>query len=204
MIVTAQGFDTLLSVLDVRGIREWNLHSMLRKIEPLFKEIVRRNSLDAKVKKQSEESLSSTVDSPYSDALEASTSFLIELSGESGALKRYQDFENWMWRECISSMLCAAKFGTKRCVELLRGCIRCHEIFAFEEEKCPSCHGNSGTSANDSHFPNHWVKHEEKPSIASASNINLCGSVSSPVRVRLLKIQLSAVEASQIKLFSHS
>lgn len=198
-----QGFDALLAVLDVRGIREWNLHSMLRKIEPLFKEIVRRNSLDAKMKKQSEESLSSTLDLRYSDASEASTSLLIELPDETnGALKRYQDLENWMWRECISSsILCAAKFGTKRCVELLRGCIQCHEVFAFEEDKCPSCHGNGGTSVKDFHFPS-WVKHEEKHSIVSASDINLCGSVSSPVRVRLLKIQLSAVEASQI-IYSH-
>ncbi|OWM78674.1 hypothetical protein CDL15_Pgr002845 [Punica granatum] len=192
LIDSEEGFDALLAVLDVRGIREANLYSMLRKIEPLFKEIVRRNFLDTKVKKQSEESPSSTVESLHSDASEASTSFLIELPGErNGALKRYQEFENWMWRECLSSsVLCAAKFGNKRCVELLRGCVRCHEVFAFEEENCPSCHKNGGTSTRDAHFLNHRVKREEKLSTIPASDFNSCGPVSSPVRIRSLEASI--------------
>ena len=40
-----QGFDALLSSLDVRGIRESHLHVMLEKIEMSFKEAVRRNKL---------------------------------------------------------------------------------------------------------------------------------------------------------------
>ncbi|KAK1276363.1 hypothetical protein QJS04_geneDACA022461 [Acorus gramineus] len=43
LIDSAEAFDNLLAALDTRGIRESHLHSMLQKIETLFKESVRKN-----------------------------------------------------------------------------------------------------------------------------------------------------------------
>ena len=73
--------------------------------------------------------------------LETSTSFVVELgsneSEKSDALKRYHDFEKWMWKEWFNSLvLCAMKYGKKSCAQLLGTCDYCHDIFSFEDNHC--------------------------------------------------------------------
>ncbi|KAF6155894.1 hypothetical protein GIB67_039225 [Kingdonia uniflora] len=216
LIDSEEAFDALLASLDTRGIREAQLHSMLQRIELSFREFVRRNSANvvnpsaAIVKAEASERGSgpdstAEVESPSSscnhshDTLDDSSSFKIEL-GRTGAdkmnsLKRYEDFQKWMWKECYNpSMLCAMKFGKKRCTELLLTCDFCHSSYFFEDNHCSLCHRTFGASYNLS-FSDHvnqcmgnldadpdWAFH------ASDSSL--------PLRVRLFKAQLALIEVS--------
>lgn len=205
-----QAFDALLASLDLRGVRESHLHSMLLKIEMSFKENVRSKKLHAQKEKRSQEAakgdamematgsnLNICIDSPCSivcnsdsDMSETSTSFVIDLgrneAEKDDALKRYQDFEKWMWQECVSSsILCAMQYGEKRCKQLLGTCEFCHDVFFFEDNHCQYCH-RSFVTDNDSSFPEHVIQCKGKPK----------DSVSSPLRIRLLKALLAVVEVS--------
>ncbi|KAA8526340.1 hypothetical protein F0562_008457 [Nyssa sinensis] len=137
LIDSEEGFDALLASLDVRGVRESHLHSMLRRIELSFKETARRNLLIGLGRNNTE---------------------------KSDALRRYQDFEKWMWEECFnSSILCAIKtFGTSF------GC----STFSDHVDQCEDkLKGNPD-----------WTLH----SLDS----------SPPLRIRLLKAQLTLIEVS--------
>ncbi|GAV74076.1 Homeobox domain-containing protein/DDT domain-containing protein [Cephalotus follicularis] len=211
LIDTEEDFDILLASLDVRGVKESHLHTMLQKIEISFKETVKRNVPCSDMERQSgvaiksetlemdlgphsnigTDSACSTVCSVDSEISETSTSFAIELGRNEteriDALERYQGFEKWMWKECFtSSILCAVKFGKKQRVQLLGVCDHCHEIFFFEDHHCPSCHNTYLMSERNFSFSEHVAQCEEK----------WRGSVSSPLRIRLLKVQLALIEVS--------
>lgn len=209
-----QGFDALLSSLDVRGVRESHLHTMLQKIEMSFKESVQMNMRSAmgrhsggSVKTEAIEMVpgpdfSIGTDSPRStvcadsDTSETSTSFTIELGNnereKNDALKRYQDFEKWMWKDCVnSSVILAMKYGKKRDLQLLSTCDYCHDVYSFEDSHCPSCHKTYSSSWN-LNFSEHVSQCEEKPKFDTQNTWH--GSLSAPLRIRLLKVQLALIE----------
>ncbi|GKU96347.1 hypothetical protein SLEP1_g9594 [Rubroshorea leprosula] len=217
LIDTEEGFDALVASLDVRGVRESHLHAMLQKIEVSFTEAVRRNKLHGIIERQSQETIrteanqmvfgpnvsmdssSSAVCASDSDISEMSTSFQIELGKNEkekhDALKRYQDFEKWMWKECVSSSpLCALKYGKKRCKELLVICDYCHDIYFFEDNHCQSCHWAYGASKSNLYFSEHAAQCLAKLQMDPISTLD--SSISSPLRMRLIKVQLAMVEAS--------
>ncbi|XWS54133.1 hypothetical protein CRYUN_Cryun10bG0062400 [Craigia yunnanensis] len=218
LIDTEEGFDALMSSLDVRGIRESYLNVMLQKIEMSFKEAVRRNKLHVNKRQNGEtikteanemasgsdwsvcfESPSSTVCGSDSDMSEISTSFSIELGRneieKSDSLKRYQDFEKWMWKECFNSLtFFATKYGKRRCKQLLGVCNSCFNIYFFEDNHCPKCHGTYIASKSTLKFSEHVAQCVEK--LQMGPEFALDGSVFSPLRIRLIKLQLALVEVS--------
>ncbi|KAF8413823.1 hypothetical protein HHK36_001817 [Tetracentron sinense] len=213
-------FDALLPTLDTRGIRESHLHSMLQKIETSFKDTVRRNlgginivgPSGVTVKPEAAEMASSPdctawVDSPSSsvcgvnsDTSEQLSSFRIELwrnkTEKVNALKRYHDFQNWMWKECFNPYtLCAMKYGKNRCTQLLSICDFCHDSYFTEDSHCPSCHRTFGTFDNNLNFSEeHVIQCEEKRKVDPCWKFY--GSDSSPLRIRLLKALLALIEVS--------
>lgn len=214
-----QDFDALLSSLDIRGVRESLLQMMLQKVEISFKKAVRKKMLHANVERQTEDSpkieVSEMTSHPHfsigtdsrssalciadSDVSETSTSFVIELGrnkNESiGALRRYQDPERWIWKECCSSsMLCASKKGKKRCKQLLHVCDDCHGIYSSEEDHCPSCHITYGTLKNRTRFSEHVAKCKDELKVDQKRS--LLGSPAFPPRIRLLKILLAVIEVT--------
>ncbi|XVE66156.1 hypothetical protein DITRI_Ditri08aG0057700 [Diplodiscus trichospermus] len=218
LIDTEEGFDALLSSLDVRGIRESHLHVMLQKIEMSFKEAVRRNKLHVSKRQKGDnikteanemasgtdwsvhfESPSSTVCGSDSDISEISKSFSIEIGRNeierSDSLKRCQDFEKWMWKECFNSLTsCATKYGKRRCKQLLSMCNFCLDIYFSEDNHCFSCHGTYIASKSKLYFSEHVAQCTEK--LQMAPEFALDGSFFSPVRVRLIKLQMALLEAS--------
>lgn len=152
-----QAFDALLTSLDTRGLRESHLHIMMKKIETPFRERVRRNTLQNGSVVQCRNATGNEVaeassggDSPSSMVCSTSSdrwepSFKIELGKNEeekrNVLRRYQDFQVWMWKEHFgSSVLSALAHGQKRCLPLLGVCDRCLDTFLFEEDFCSSCH----------------------------------------------------------------
>lgn len=208
----------LLASLDIRGVRESHLQMMLQKVEISFKKAVRKKMLHANVRKQSEDakleafettphpnfsigpdSPSSTLCSANSDVSESSTSFEIELgrnkNESNGALKRYQDLERWIWKECYSSsMLCAIKQGKKRCKQLLEICDDCHSIYSSEEDHCPSCHMTYGTLERGIRFSEHVAQCKEERKVDQ--NWSLYASPTLPPTIRLLKLLLALIEVT--------
>ncbi|KAK7252126.1 hypothetical protein RIF29_35862 [Crotalaria pallida] len=214
LIDSEEAFDTLLNSLDSRGIRESHLRLMLQKIENSFKENVRKNTCvkigsvgETSIKNEVDEtdsspdrhaesdSPSSTLCGLNSDTSETSSSFKIELgkseSEKKAALKRYQDFQKWMWRECYkSSLLCAMKCGQKRCKPLVEICDTCLNPYFFEDSHCNFCH-QTFPSNNGFNFSKHAFQCGDKLS----KDICILDS-SLPLRIRLLKALLAFVEAS--------
>ncbi|CAH9112170.1 unnamed protein product [Cuscuta europaea] len=199
LIDTEEAFDTLLTSLDTRGLRESHLHIMLQKIEIPFRERARRNALHS-VGGQSfnvgGDSPNSMVCNTNSDREEPS--FKIELGKneeeKKNVLRRYKDFQIWMWKEQFGlSSLCALRDGQKRRFPLLGVCDRCLDTFLFEEDVCGSCHKTFGKvdfvvklleSENSS---NDMIKFDNEDLIIS----NTC-----PLRIILIKAVLSMLEAS--------
>ncbi|KAK9286031.1 hypothetical protein L1049_025234 [Liquidambar formosana] len=219
LIDSEEGFDALLVSLDVRGMRESHLQTMLQKIEISFKETVRRNLLRTNigrhsgdiVKREDSEmdsrpdcsvgidSPSSSVCNSNSDASEPSSSFAIELgrneAEKNNAMNRYQDFQKWMWKECLSSsILCATKYGKKRCMQLLGICDYCHDSHFFEDNHCSSCHRTFGTLNSNLNFSEHVSQCEEKLKVEPYWTLH--ESDFSPLRIRLLGVQLALIEVS--------
>lgn len=184
-----QSFDALLASLDVRGVRESNLLSMLQRIEVSFKETVRKNrTVKTEISENppnSNYSATSIIDSPNSsvcDMTESSSSFAIGLGRnekeKNDASKRYQDFEKWMWDECFNaSILCALKYGKTRCKQLLGVCDFCHDLYFNFEEHVAECKEKNGEAD--------WTSH----------------NVGSPLppRIRLLKSQLALIEVTTLE-----
>uniref|UniRef100_A0A5B7A597 Homeobox-DDT domain protein RLT2 n=1 Tax=Davidia involucrata TaxID=16924 RepID=A0A5B7A597_DAVIN len=219
LIDSEEGFDALLASLDVHGVRESHLHSMLQSIEVSFKETVRRNfpysitcgKIGDTVKTEVTEmtlnpDCNASIDSPTSticvsnpDIPDPSSSFAIGLgrndAEKSDALRRYQDLEKWMWEECFnSSILCAVKYGKKRCKQLSDICVYCRELYFFEDNHCPSCHRTFRTSFSCLNFSEHVAQCEEK--LKGDPDWTLLGLDSPPLRIRLLKAQLALIEVS--------
>ncbi|XP_042972000.1 homeobox-DDT domain protein RLT2-like isoform X3 [Carya illinoinensis] len=218
LIDSEEGFDALVSSLDLRGVRESHLHMMLQKIEMSFKESVRRKMPCVRMRDSGDSVKTGAVEIPRgpdysigtdsprstvcvadSDTSETSTSFAIELgstvSEKNDALKRYNDFEKWMWKECFNSfVLSALKYGKKRCTQLLGTCDYCHDIYSFEDNHCPSCHKTYSASGRSLNFSEHVSKCEEKSKLGPYCTLHC--SPSAPLQIRLLKVQLALVEVS--------
>ncbi|GAA0160372.1 homeodomain transcription factor [Lithospermum erythrorhizon] len=168
LIDTEEAFNSLLTSLDTRGIRESHLHIMLQKIEGPFRERLHRGSLHVSTRSQNcaskteaaEENSFSPADSICgspsvtqctmdSDALEPSVSFRIELARNEveklNAFKRYKNLQIWMWEECFNTpILCTTTYGKKRCSAVLGICDSCLCSYTFEENYCTSCQRSFG------------------------------------------------------------
>jgi hypothetical protein len=211
--IPMQDFDILLTSLDSRGIRESHLRLMLQKIEKSFKENVRKNTQYAKIGSIGEGSIkieanekcpmperhsgsdspSSTLHDLNSGTSETSSSFKIELwkseNEKKAALRRYQDFQKWMWKECYnSSILCAMKFGVKRCKPQVDICEICLNPYFVEDSHCNSCH-HTFPSNNGFSFSKHAFQ-----CVGNLSKDICIMEHSLPLRTRLLKVLLSYME----------
>ncbi|KAK4271625.1 hypothetical protein QN277_020289 [Acacia crassicarpa] len=214
LIDSEEDFDALLTSLDSRGIRESHLRLMLQKIENSFKENVRKNAQFNKIATKSiknevdevelvpecragSDSSCSTLCGLNSDStLETSSSFKIELGGseseKKAALRRYQDVQKWIWKECYnSSTLYSMKYGQRRCKPLLEICDMCLNPYFFEDSHCNFCHQTFATN-NGFNFSKHAFQCGEK---FDSKGIFTWDS-SLPLRIRLLKALLACIEAS--------
>lgn len=212
-----QAFDALLTSLDSRGIRESHLRLMLQKIENSFRENVRRNVQctaggENSIKNEADEvdfpsdrhagsdSSSSTLCGLNSDnTLETSSSFKIELgkneSEKKVALRKYQDVQRWIWKECYnSSTLSAMKYGKKRCKPLVEICDMCLSPYFSEDTHCNSCHRTFAAN-NGFNFSKHAFQCGEK--FDSRDN---CILDSIPLRTRLVKALLACIEVVDTSL----
>ncbi|KAF8031177.1 hypothetical protein BT93_D0397 [Corymbia citriodora subsp. variegata] len=214
LIDSEEAFDALLMSLDTRGIRESHLRLMLLEVDPLFKENVRRNSQSAKVflrgglpvKKEAAEidsspdcpshfdSPNSTVCASNSDSFETSSSIKIELGRnkfeKKAALKRYQDLQKWMWKECcISSSMSSVKVGKKRSDQLLGICDSCLSTYFFEAIHCQSCHKTFGSEFD---FSLNHVGCEDKRKLERG--YFHISDYSLPLGIRLIKALLAYLE----------
>ncbi|XP_027339637.1 homeobox-DDT domain protein RLT1 [Abrus precatorius] len=216
LIDSEEAFDALLTSLDSRGIRESHLRLMLQKIENSFKENVRKKSAqcvktasrgEVSIKNEPNEAYSIAdrhdgPDSPSStlhglnpDTSETSSSFKIELgkseSEKKAALRRYQDFQKWLWKECYnSSILCAMKYGIKRCKPQVEICDICLNPYFVEDSHCNSCH-RTFPSNNGFNFSKHAFQCRDK------LFKDICFlEFSLPLRTRLLKVLLAFIEVS--------
>lgn len=210
-----QAFDILLTSLDSRGIRESHLRLMLQKIEKSFKENVRKTTQYAKIGSVEKYSIKTEADETYlvperhsgpdsssstlhdlnSSTSETSSSFKIELgkseNEKKAASRRYQDFQKWMWKECYnSSILCAMKFGVKRCKPQVVICEICLNPYFVEDPHCNSCH-RTFPSNNGFNFSKHAFQ-----CVGNLSKDICILEHSLPMRTRLLKILLSYMEVS--------
>ncbi|KAK7400624.1 hypothetical protein VNO78_11847 [Psophocarpus tetragonolobus] len=215
LIDTEEAFDALLNSLDSRGIRESHLRLMLQKFESSFKENIRKNTQSSKIGSRGEtcvknevdetdsspdrhtgsDSPSSTLCGLNSDTSETSSSFKIELgkseSDKKSALRRYQDFQKWAWKECYnSSILCAMKYGKKRCKPQVVICDICINSYFFEDSHCNCCHR---TFPSNSGF--NFSKHTFQCGDKLSKDICILDS-SLPLRTRLLKALLAFIEVS--------
>ncbi|XP_013597849.1 PREDICTED: uncharacterized protein LOC106305959 [Brassica oleracea var. oleracea] len=184
LIDSEVGFDCLVKSLDVRGVRESHLHFMLLKMEASFKEAVRRNV---------ETSTGLDLDSDTADIL---STFKIELGdGERcGVLQRFQSFERWMWDNMLHpGALSALKYGAKKSTTLFHICRSCGELHFAVDVCCPGCGQvmmSGGLDVNELCFADQVAR------LGEDTGFILRGSHLSPLRIRLLKIQLALVEAS--------
>lgn len=214
LIDSEKDFNCLMASLDIRGIRESHLHSMLQNIEATFKGTARRHKYtEVKLGNFLKEDTSETVPSndycsntgssnstfciSNRETPQPSTSFLIGFGKnkieDTDALRRYADIEKWMWEECVhSQFLCARKYGRMRCENLISICNNCHDTYFFEDKHCPSCH-RTFSLAKSSYFLEHVAQCKEK---FEDQFWPLCILDSlPPLRVRLLRAQFASVEA---------
>lgn len=186
---------------------------MLTKVGTSFKENVRRKS-GTGIKSEVAELGSSPssimdADSPTGavcgsnpDTLEPSSSFRIDLSPSRGeinnALKRYQDLQMWMWKECVNpSTFCAVTYGKKGCKPVLGICNFCFNFYIFEENLCPSCRRTFGTFDSDLNYSEYVIQCEERSKV-DPNNLTISDS-SHPLRIRLIKALLTILEVRMVK-----
>ncbi|KAL2341845.1 hypothetical protein Fmac_009785 [Flemingia macrophylla] len=216
LIDSEEAFDALLTSLDSRGIRESHLRLMLQKIEKSFKENVRKKNTrctkngsrgEVSIKIEANEtysipdhnagsdSPSSTLHDLNSDTSDTSSSFKIELgkteSEKKSAFRRYQDFQKWLWKECYNStVLCAMKYGKKRCKPQMDICDTCLNLYFVEDSHCNSCH-RTFPSNNGFNFSKHAFQCRDR-----LSKDNFILEYALPLRTRLLKVLLACMEVS--------
>ncbi|XP_020268550.1 homeobox-DDT domain protein RLT2 isoform X2 [Asparagus officinalis] len=223
LIDTEEAFDALLAALDTRGARESHLHSMMQRIEPAFKEAIRRNKkhassvkLDGCVVKTETGALDMTSSPNCQKGISSPSSILSSLSSDSAEslapfqiesgrnkmerndiLSRYKVFLRWMWKQYYSpSTLCAMKYGKSRCPELLQVCHLCYNCHFTEERHCPSCHRTFKPMYNvDAKFSEHVSHCEDKQKMDPDWIYEVSDSLPS-IGLQLLKAQLSLMEAS--------
>ncbi|KAK9664237.1 hypothetical protein RND81_14G027900 [Saponaria officinalis] len=215
LIDCEEAFDALLASLDVRGVRESHLHALLQKVEPLFKDYVRKKQVEysmdglneISVKTEASEvasnpessgaldSPSSTVCLTNSETPKPSLSFQIECGKNSielkNAMRRYNELEVWIWTECFSStILRATKYGKKRCSQLVNICECCHDLYFYEDHHCPTCHKTYSVFDKSFIFSEHAALCQEmKPNLDPNIQHFDC-----PLRMRLLKAMVALVE----------
>ncbi|XP_009352854.2 homeobox-DDT domain protein RLT1 [Pyrus x bretschneideri] len=219
LIDTEGAFDALVTALDTRGIRESHLRLMLQKIEASFKENGRKNAhcpnnagpSKNHVKNEAGEmdsspdfpsrfdSPESTVCALNSDTTQSSSSFRIELdrseTEKRAALRRYQDFQKWMWKECFnSSTLGATKYGKERCRPLFDVCDVCLSCYYFEDSHCDTCHQTFDAFNRNFDFSEHVIQCKRKRTLEPWDFHVPCTSV--PLARRLLKALIALVEVS--------
>ncbi|XP_050214645.1 homeobox-DDT domain protein RLT1 [Mercurialis annua] len=209
VIDSAEALDALLSSLDTRGVRESHLHIMLQKIEKSFKYNTHRNLRSLAIAENeaceadSSSNCSAGIGSPISavcglnsDPSDDFSHLRIELGRNElekrSALKRNQDFQKWMQKECFnSSTLCASRHGKKRCIQLLVTCDRCLDSYLVGDTHCLSCH-QTFIAANKSF---NIFEHEVQCKGEMRLEPGVCDS-SLPPGIRSLKALLSFIEAS--------
>ncbi|GMI72298.1 RINGLET 1, homeobox-1 [Hibiscus trionum] len=214
LIESEEAFDVLLASLDARGIRESHLQIMLQKIESSFKENVRRNMHSARAmvrsgsssENEASEIDSANFDSPSSgicglnsDAPETLPSFKIQLgrneNERKSAMKRYQDFQTWMWKECYNATtLCAMKYEKKRCAPLLAVCDACLSSHITEDMHCSYCHQTFESTNYSFNFYEHEIQCKENRKLDNKDKRTLDSSF--PMGVNLLKSFCALVEVS--------
>lgn len=187
--------------MDIRGIRESHLHSVLQNIGPTFKETARKNSSSlhsdghviVDVKKEVKLDLCSAIDSPTALACTSSSPGplmpnLVDNGAEENDMnRRYKDFE-WIQKECFASnVFRALRHGTLR-QQLLEICNSCQILFSWEENHCPSCHKTYCTSKETLNFAEHVAKCNSEEFDYVLFDLSL------PPRIVLLKVQLSTIE----------
>ncbi|CAA0816207.1 Homeodomain-like transcriptional regulator [Striga hermonthica] len=184
IIDSEEGFNALLTSLDVRGIREYHLHSMLQNIGASFKKSASINLLRSNTGVHSGEGFKKE----FPDIKHK-----LENNGteENKVIERYKDFE-WLWKECFN-ISGALKYGTFRREKLLEICKSCHGLFSWEDSHCPYCHRTHKTSELHFSFAEH-IRQCQKNISEGTKGILL--DLSLPPRVRLLKVQLASIEAS--------
>ncbi|KAK9064263.1 hypothetical protein SSX86_015643 [Deinandra increscens subsp. villosa] len=181
LIDSEEAFDALLSSLDTRGTRESHLHIMLQKMELSFKENIRRNSKNTQV------SSSDLMDSPP-----LKIEFGANDLEKKNAMKRYQDLEKWMWKECLySSNLSAKVHGKQPCTPLQGICDSCHESYCYEKAICPRCYTSFSTFGDSICYPELDVQ----DNVRKANDPN-DWDITHPIRIRLIKSLLTFLEAS--------
>jgi len=211
-----QAFDALLASLDARGIRESHLQALLRKVEPLLKDSIRKKKLDKSmnglsssvVKTEASEvpsnletggstdSPSSTICAFNSETPEPSTSFHIDGGRNSvevqNSLRRFKHFEEWLWRECLSSsVLRATKYGKTQCTQLVQICECCRFIHYFKDKHCPTCHKTYAPFDKSFDYSEHVAQcGQTKVNTERQLHHFDCP----PPRIRLLKALLGLVE----------
>ncbi|CAN8267616.1 unnamed protein product [Cochlearia groenlandica] len=193
LIDSEEGFDYLIKSLDVRGVRESHLHFMLLKMETSFKEAVRRN-----LETNQELCAIPTGLDLDPDTAEISTTFKIDsnCTERSEVLQRFHSFEKWMWDNMLHpGALYAFKYGAKKSSRLFNICRICAELRFVGDICCPGCGQMlAGSDVSELCFAEQVTQLGEI-SRGDAEFI-LRGSILSPLRIRLLKIQLALVEAS--------
>ncbi|KAL4311998.1 hypothetical protein GQ457_01G046740 [Hibiscus cannabinus] len=219
MIESEEAFDALLASLDARGIRESHLQIMLQKIESSFKENVRRNMHSARAMGRSGSSseieaseidpspdFPANFDSPCSgvcglnsDAPETLPSFKIQLgrneNERKSAMKRYQDFQMWMWKECYNATtLCAMKYEKKRCAPMLAVCDACLSSHITEDMHCNYCHQTFCSTNYSFNFYEHEIECKENRKLDNKDKLSLDSSF--PMGINLLKSFCALVEVS--------
>ncbi|KAJ3670695.1 hypothetical protein LUZ60_008121 [Juncus effusus] len=210
LIDSEEAFESLMSSLDTRGIRESHLHSMLARIEPTFKEAIKRRNSNSFI---GESSLSpNSTNNNLSDSSSTSTlicsseknnlysdSFLIQLGRTENEKieisKRYQEFIQWMWAECFENRaLNANKYGKKRddSSELVMACEVCYKTYLAEEGHCFTCHEEFRGYVN---FAEHLRECEERKRDPNW-RVNMRDTVHVAMGIKLLKAKLATVEVS--------
>ncbi|KAJ4750238.1 Homeodomain-like transcriptional regulator [Rhynchospora pubera] len=213
VIDSEEAFDSLMASLDTRGIREANLHSMLQRIEPTFKQANRiwRETINESIKTElgkgidSSPNSSSYFDSPTSsiisgssdalDTAQVSDSFRIQIGRTNTERleisKRYEEYVKWLWAECCNAhVLCAMQYGKKRCSELLKACEICCRTYLAEDNHCPSCHKEFKAHIS---LSEHLLECEEKMRDAK---IEVVVPNKLTIGMELLKAYLALVEVS--------
>ncbi|CAM8989551.1 unnamed protein product [Rhodiola kirilowii] len=207
LIDTAESFDALLSSLDTRGIRESNLHNMLKTIESSFKGNLGTKSPFTNQASKNDHNSDSTgmtsspecaseTDSPRSmicgsaGSSECSSSFQIELARNSvermSAFRKYLEFEKWMWKECFEkTTVCDMQAREKRCDLLLEHCEFCHDMYLSEDRHSHSCLQKSEDS-------NTMLECDGRTAVRRNSEVQYSHL---PLGVRLLKGLMALIEA---------
>lgn len=209
-----------MASLDTRGVREAQLHEMLRKCEQVLKDRSLNTAtsaveIETHTQRLHVESVTHSARStpseerfladviPHTDDSEQviDGSIHVECGGSpierERALERYLDFDKWLWNKCIRSDSClnAKKIGTKRCSNVLKSCELCHELYWPRDRHCIYCHVTMENSSKvEAKFSQHSLECEKKYRRKRWRLDIPPGSF--PSRIQLLKVEALAIEVS--------